>query len=216
MSQPSRATVPADIEDDVPTPAPNALPHLKVDHARLRAAVREILLAVGENPDREGLLETPDRVARMYAEVFAGLQTDPAVYLQKTFTQKHDEMVLVKDIEFSSCCEHHLLPFFGKAHIAYLPNGQIVGLSKLARVVDAVARRPQVQERMTEEIADLVMKHLKARGVGVVIEASHSCMTIRGVRKPGAMTITSSMRGGFLDHPATRSEMMSLVFGASR
>lgn len=213
MSQQPRTAVPANLEEDVPPPAPNAIPHLKIDQARLRAAVREILVAVGEDPDREGLLETPDRVARMYAEVFAGLQTDPAVYLQKTFTQKHDEMVLVKDIEFSSCCEHHLLPFFGKAHIAYLPNGQIVGLSKLARVVDAVARRPQVQERMTENIADLLMKHLKARGVGVVIEASHSCMTIRGVRKPGAMTITSSMRGGFLDNPATRAEMMALVFG---
>ena len=139
--------------------------------------MREILAAVGEDPDREGLLETPDRVARMYAEIFSGLHTDPAVHLQKTFTQKHDEMVLVKDIEFASCCEHHLLPFIGKAHIAYLPNGQIVGLSKLARVVDAVARRPQVQERMTEEIADLIMTHLKARGVGVIVEASHSCMT---------------------------------------
>jgi GTP cyclohydrolase I len=171
------------------------------------------LIAVGENPEREGLIDTPDRVARMYAEIFGGLHSDPAVHLQKTFTQKHDEMVLVKDIEFASCCEHHLMPFTGKAHIAYLPNGRIVGLSKLARVVDAVARRPQVQERMTEEIADLLMKHLKARGVGVIVEADHSCMSIRGVRKPGAMTITSSMRGGFLDHPPTRAEMMSLVFG---
>ncbi len=202
---------------DTPTDGPigssNELAPLKVDHARLRRAVREILLAVGEDPDREGLLETPDRVARMYAEVFAGLHTNPAIFLQKTFTQKHDEMVLVKDIEFASSCEHHLLPFFGKAHIAYLPNGRIVGLSKLARVVDAVARRPQVQERMTEEIADLVMTHLKARGVGVIVEAAHTCMSVRGVRKPGAMTITSSMRGGFLDHPPTRAELMSLVFG---
>jgi GTP cyclohydrolase I len=184
-----------------------------VDQDRIKKAVREILIAVGENPDREGLLETPDRVARMYAEIFSGLSTDPAVHLQKTFTQKHDEMVLVKDIAFASCCEHHLLPFTGKAHVAYLPNGRIVGLSKLARVVDAVARRPQVQERMTEEIAELLMTHLKARGVGVIVEADHSCMSIRGVRKPGAMTITSSMRGGFLDHPPTRAEMMSLVFG---
>lgn len=203
---------------DTPTDGPlgssNELTPLPVDHARLRRAVRELLAAVGENPDREGLLDTPDRVARMYAEVFAGLRTDPAIFLQKTFTQKHDEMVLVKDIEFSSMCEHHLLPFFGKAHIAYLPNGRIVGLSKLARVVDAVARRPQVQERMTEEIADLVMTHLKARGVGVIVEAAHTCMSVRGVRKAGAMTITSSMRGGFLDNPMTRNELMSLVFGA--
>ena len=137
----------------------------------------------------------------MYSEIFAGLHLDPAIHLQKMFTQKHDEMVLVKDIEFASCCEHHLLPFTGKAHIGYLPDGKIVGLSKLARVVDAVARRPQVQERMTEEIADLIMNELQPRGVGVIVEATHSCMTIRGVRKPGAMTITSSMRGGFLDHP---------------
>lgn len=198
---------------DDPGPPSNNLAPLAVDHARIRRAVREILTAVGEDPDREGLLDTPDRVARMYAEVFAGLRTDPAIYLQKTFTQKHEEMVLVKDIEFSSMCEHHLLPFYGKAHIAYLPDGQVVGLSKLARVVDAVARRPQVQERMTEDIADLVMTHLGARGVGVVVEASHSCMTIRGVRKPSAMTITSSMRGGFLTNPATRAELMSLVFG---
>jgi len=184
-----------------------------IDHARIRAAVRELLVAVGEDPDREGLRETPDRVARMYAEVFAGLHLDPAVHLKKTFTQKHDEMVLVKDIEFASCCEHHLLPFIGKAHIAYLPDGKVVGLSKLARVVDAVAKRPQVQERMTEEIADLIMNELHPRGVGVIVEASHSCMTIRGVRKPGAMTITSSMRGGFLIHPPTRAELMSLVFG---
>jgi GTP cyclohydrolase I len=208
LSHPTRPSSP-----DGPAPGSRDLPPLPVDHDRLRRAVRELLAAVGENPDREGLLDTPDRVARMYAEVFAGLRTDPGAYLQKTFTQKHDEMVLVKDIEFSSMCEHHLLPFMGKAHIAYLPNGRIVGLSKLARVVDAVARRPQVQERMTEEIADLIMTHLKARGVGVVVEASHSCMTLRGVRKPGAMTITSSMRGGFLDNPMTRSEMMALVFG---
>ena len=157
-----------------------------VDQERIRAAVREILLAVGEDPDREGLLETPDRVARMYAEMFSGLHRDPRELLQKTFTQKYDEMVLVKDIELrQSCCEHHLLPFIGKAHIAYLPNGKIVGLSKLARVVEVLARRPQVQERMTEEMADLLMEELDARGVGVILEATHTCMTIRGVRKPG-------------------------------
>lgn len=193
-------------------PVPGCMEPLKVDRARIQRAVRDILAAVGEDPDREGLLDTPARVARMYAEIFAGLQVDPATYLQRTFTQKHDEMVLVKDMEFASCCEHHLLPFFGKAHIAYLPNGRVVGLSKLARVVDAVARRPQVQERMTEEIADLIDEHLKPRGVAVIVEASHSCMTIRGVRKPAAMTITSSMRGGFLENPMTRNELMSLIF----
>ena len=187
-----------------------------VDHARIRRAVREILAAVGEDPDREGLRETPDRVARMYAEVFGGLHTDPAVHLQKTFTQKHDEMVLVKDIDFSSCCEHHLLPFIGKAHIAYLPDGKVVGLSKLARVVEAIARRPQVQERMTEDLADLISRELNPRGVGVIIEASHSCMTIRGVRKPGAMTITSALRGLFKTNPTTRAEFMALTVGGTR
>ncbi|HEY2908810.1 MAG TPA: GTP cyclohydrolase I FolE [Gemmataceae bacterium] len=183
-----------------------------VDHDRIRRAVREILLAVGEDPDREGLQETPERVARMYAEIFAGLHLDPALHLQKTFTQKADEMVLVKDIEFASCCEHHLLPFTGKAHIGYLPDGRVVGLSKLARVVDAVARRPQVQERMTEALADLIMNEVNPRGVAVIVEASHSCMTIRGVRKPGSMTTTSAVRGILKTNPATRAEFMSLVF----
>jgi len=192
---------------------PAALPLGVVDHERIRRAVREILAAVGEDPDREGLLDTPDRVARMYAEIFSGLHTDPAQYLKKTFTQKHDEMVLVKDIEFSSCCEHHLLPFIGTAHIAYLPDGQVVGLSKLARVVDAVARRPQVQERMTEDIAELIMRELKPRGVAVIIQATHSCMTVRGVRKSSALTLTSAMRGLFKTNPMTRGELMSLVFG---
>ena len=184
-----------------------------VDLARIQNAVREILIAVGENPDREGLIETPARVARMYAEIFSGLHTNPAIHLQKLFTQKHDEMVLVKDIEFASCCEHHLLPFTGKAHIGYLPDGQVVGLSKLARVVEVIAKRPQVQERMTEDIADLIMNEVQPRGVGVIIEASHSCMTIRGVRKPEAMTITSAVRGLVKTNPMTRSELMSLVFG---
>ena len=191
-----------------------ALPAAPVDHDRIRRAVREILYAVGEDPDREGLLETPDRVARMYAEIFAGLHLDPAVHLQKTFTQHADEMVLVKDIEFASCCEHHLLPFIGKAHVAYLPDGKVVGLSKLARVVDVVARRPQVQERMTEALADLIMNEVRPRGVGVIVEASHSCMTIRGVRKPGSATITSAVRGLFKTNPATRAEFMSLVYSA--
>src|SRR5437588_10084378 len=164
-----------------------------VDRPRTEAAVREILLAVGEDPVREGLRETPERVARMYAELFAGLRKDPRELLEKTFTQKYDEMVLVGDIEFASLCEHHLLPFMGKAHIAYLPNGKIVGLSKIPRVVELLSRRPQMQERMTEELADLLMQALDARGVGVVVEAAHTCMTIRGVRKPGSVLTTSAM-----------------------
>jgi GTP cyclohydrolase I len=184
-----------------------------VDMPRIRAAVREILIAVGEDPDREGLLETPDRVARMYAELFSGLKLDPREHLKKTFTVRHDEMVVQRDIEFASVCEHHLLPFMGKAHIAYLPSGKVIGLSKLARVVDVVSHRPQVQERMTEEIAELVMRELDARGVGVILEATHTCMTIRGVRKPGSLCITSAMRGGFKTNPATRAELMALVSG---
>jgi GTP cyclohydrolase I len=185
-----------------------------VDQPRIQAAVREILLAVGEDPDREGLRETPDRVARMYAELFAGLNQDPREHLRKTFTQKYDEMVLVKDIDFASVCEHHLLPFFGKAHIAYIPNGKIVGLSKLARAVEALARRPQVQERMTEELADLLVEELDARGVAVIVEASHTCMTVRGIRKPGSICTTSAMRGGILNNPSTRAELMALIYGS--
>jgi GTP cyclohydrolase I len=184
-----------------------------VDRPRIEAAVREILLAVGEDPDREGLVETPARVARLYAEIFSGLHTDPRDLVQKKFTQKYDEMVLVKDIRFASMCEHHLLPFFGKAHIGYLPNGTIVGLSKLARVVEAVAHRPQVQERMTEELADLLTSELGARGVAVILEATHTCMTIRGVRKPDSVCTTSAMRGLFRDNPSTRSELMALIYG---
>src|SRR5882724_1144878 len=176
-----------------------------VDLKRLAAAVREILLAVGEDPEREGLAETPDRVARMYEEMFSGLRKDPAVVLQKTFTEKYDEMVLVKNIGFESMCEHHLLPFFGKAHIAYLPNGRIVGLSKLARIVEILSRRPQVQERMTENIADLVINELDAKGVGVVLEAIHTCMSIRGVRKADSVCATSAMRGAFQANASTRS-----------
>ncbi len=188
------------------------IPTRKVDHKRIQAAVREILIAVGEDPDREGLKETPDRVARMYAEIFSGLHDDPAVPLQKTFTEKYDEVVLVKDISFESMCEHHLLPFMGKAHVAYLPNGKIVGLSKLARVVEILSRRPQVQERMTEELADLLMEQLQARGVGVILEATHTCMTIRGIRKAESITTTSAMRGAFQSNQSTRAELMSLIF----
>ena len=185
-----------------------------VDQARIRAAVREILLAIGEDPDREGLRETPDRVARMYAELFAGLHKDARAVLQKTFTQKYDEMVLVKDIGFESMCEHHLLPFLGKAHVAYLPAGKIVGLSKVARAVELLSRRPQVQERMTEELADLLMHELDARGVGVILEATHTCMTLRGVRKPNSICTTSAMRGAFRANQSTRAELMALVYGA--
>ena len=185
-----------------------------VNHERIRAAVREILFAVGEDPDREGLRETPERVARMYEELFSGLQQDARDLLQKTFTQKYDEMVLVKDIGFESVCEHHLLPFIGKAHIAYLPKGKIVGLSKLARVVEVLSRRPQVQERMTEEIADLLMRELDARGVAVVLEASHTCMTIRGIRKANSLCTTSAMRGTFRTGESTRAELMALIYGS--
>jgi GTP cyclohydrolase I len=183
-----------------------------VDLARIRAAVREILLAVGEDPEREGLRETPERVARMYAELFSGLSRDPCEPLRKTFTEKYDEIVLVKDIEFTSLCEHHLMPFIGKAHIAYLPNGRIVGLSKLARVVEILARRPQVQERMTQELADLLREQLGARGVAVILEAAHTCMTVRGVRKPGSVCTTSAMRGTFVEKASTRAELMSLIY----
>jgi GTP cyclohydrolase IA len=184
-----------------------------VDHQRIEAAVREILLAVGEDPEREGLRDTPARVARMYAELFAGLRKNPREVLSKKFTQKYDEMVLVKDIGFESVCEHHLLPFMGKAHIAYLPNGKIVGLSKLARAVEVLSRRPQVQERMTEELADLLMDELEARGVGVILEAAHSCMVIRGVRKVDSRCTTSAMRGVFQSNQSTRAELMALVYG---
>lgn len=182
-----------------------------VDLKRIEAAVREILDAVGENPDREGLLETPARVARMYAEMFAGLKHDPGRHLTKVFTEKYDEIVLVRDISFCSMCEHHLLPFTGTAHIGYLPSGKVVGLSKLARVVEEVARRPQVQERMTDSIADLVEERLEAKGVAVVCQATHSCMTMRGVRKPGSLCVTSAMRGVFRHDASSRAEVLNLI-----
>ena len=167
------------------------------------------MAAVGEDPNREGRLETPARVARMYAEMFSGLHEDPSIHLRKVFTEKYDEVVLVKDITFCSMCEHHLLPFIGKAHIGYLPDGKVVGLSKLARVVESVARRPQVQERMTEQIADLIERHLDATGVAVVVEASHSCMTIRGVRNATSSCTTSDMRGVFRENLASRSRSLA-------
>ena len=187
-----------------------------MDQPRIERAVREILAAIGEDPDREGLRDTPGRVARMYAEMFSGLHEDPREVLQKFFTEKYDEVVLVKDISFHSMCEHHMLPFMGKAHIGYAPHGKVIGLSKLARVVEVVARRPQVQERMTEQIADLLMDELGAKGVAVVIEATHTCMTIRGVRKPGSLCVTSAMKGLFRSNLSSREEIMTLIYGGRR
>ena len=186
-----------------------------VDLARAEAAVRELLFAVGENPDRDGLKRTPARVARAYAEVFAGLFVDPEAVLETTFDEDHDELVLVKDIPLYSICEHHLLPWHGSAAIGYIPgeDGRITGLSKLARLVDLYARRPQVQERLTSQVADALSRGLQPRGVIVVIQAEHLCMAMRGVRKPGALTVTSAVRGIFQTDSRTRSEALSLVLG---
>ena len=188
-----------------------ALPTSPVDQPRIALAVREILEAIGEDPERSSLLETPERVARMYAELFAGLHSDPARHLQKCFEEQFDELVLVREISFNSLCAHHLLPFMGVAHVGYLPNGRIAGLSKLARVVEEVSHRPQVQERMTEQVADLLDTELDAKGVVVVLEATHTCMTIRGVRKPGSLTVTSAVRGLFKTNQSSRAEVMPLI-----
>ncbi len=187
----------------------------RIDTARAAAAVRELLLAVGEDPDRPGLQDTPARVARAYAETFAGLWQDPADVLATVFDEDHDELVLVKDIPVYSTCEHHLVPFHGAAHVGYIPgeDGRVTGLSKIARLVDVYARRPQVQERMTRQIADALAEHLTPRGVIVVVQAEHLCMGMRGVRKPGSTTVTSAVRGIFRDNAATRAEAMSLVLG---
>lgn len=182
-----------------------------VDLSRIAAAVREILLAVGENPDREGLQGTPMRVARMYAELFSGLRADPASHLTTVFTEQYDELVVLRDIPFNSLCEHHLMPFEGVAHVAYLPDGKIAGISKLARVVDAFASRPQVQERLTNQIADLLEERLNAKGVAVILKATHTCMTCRGVRKPGSLMVTSALRGRCKSDARTRSEVMVLL-----
>ncbi len=185
-----------------------------VDLVRIEKAVREILYAIGEDPDRDGLLETPKRVAKAYGEFFAGLHQDPAELLATTFDIEHDELVLVKDIPFYSTCEHHLVPFHGTAHVGYIPGpqGKVTGLSKLARLVEVFARRPQVQERLTTQIVEALMEHLSPRGAMVVIECEHMCMSMRGVRKPGAKTVTSAVRGQ-LREPATRAEAMSLILG---
>jgi GTP cyclohydrolase I len=183
----------------------------QVDFEAIKSAVRTILAAVGEDPDRPGLRETPRRVAQMYEEMFSGLFLQPERHLSITFPETYDEMVLVRDIPFTSMCEHHLLPFSGVAHVAYIPNGKVTGLSKLARVVDEVARRPQVQERMTQTIADMINDRLHTTGVAVVIRAEHSCMSIRGIRKPGSTTVTSALRGTFKTNDSTRAEFMSLI-----
>ena len=188
-------------------------PAFQVDLPRMERAVREILAAVGEDPERDGLLETPARVARMYAELFMGLHVDPGRHLKKVFVEQYDELVLIRDISFNSMCEHHLLPFIGMAHVGYLPRGKVVGLSKLARVVEEVSHRPQVQERMTHQIADLLQEELDPKGAIVVLEASHSCMTIRGIRKPGSVTITSAVRGLFKTNQASRAEVMAFIQG---
>lgn len=182
-----------------------------VDLEAIKQAVRTILQAVGEDPDRPGLLETPKRVAKMYAEMFSGLRVDPARHLKTTFPEDYEELVLVRDIAFTSMCEHHLLPFTGVAHVGYIPNDRVTGLSKLARVVEEVARRPQVQERMTSTIANLIEQELESTGVAVVIQAEHSCMSIRGVRKHGSSTVTSALRGIFKTNLSSRSEVMSLI-----
>ncbi len=189
----------------------------QVDQPRIESAVREILLAIGEDPDRDGLAETPKRVARAYAELFKGLRQSPAEHLRRVFKQQHDDVILVRDIEFFSVCEHHLLPFTGKTHIAYLPrDGQVVGLSKLARTVEVFARRPQVQERLTNQIADAIVTHLQAKGVAVVIESEHMCMKMRGVRNISSVMVTSTLRGTFRDDRTAGSEVLNLIFNSRR
>ncbi len=198
----------SETNDDNPT-------ETSVDHAKIEAAVREILTAIGEDPDRDGLLDTPARVARMYAEITSGLHEDPEEHLYKVFDVDHDEMIMVRDIPIYSMCEHHLLPFYGSAHVAYIPKagGRITGLSKIARLVDGFARRPQVQERLTRQVADAVQGALDPAGVLVVVEAEHMCMSMRGVRKPGSSTVTSAVHGTFREQAATRSEAMRFIAG---
>ncbi len=185
----------------------------QVDTQRIENAVREILFAIGEDPDREGLRETPNRVARMYKELFKGLSQDPRRHIEKVFTENYDEIVLLKDIPFHSVCEHHLMPFMGHAHVGYLPRGKVLGLSKIARIVEDFANRPQVQERLTTQIAEFIMNEVQARGVAVVMEATHTCMTIRGVKKPGSVMVTSAMLGVFRSDVRSRTEVMSLIRG---
>ena len=203
ITHPTLSLLPA-----APAPAAPA-----VDRPRLERAVREMLLAIGEDPTREGLVDTPARVARAWQELFSGLGEQAGVHLARTFVQESEDLVTLSDIEFTSFCEHHLLPFTGVAHIGYIPHGRVVGLSKLARLVEGYARRPQVQERLTSEIADAVMEGIGADGCAVVIEATHACMTIRGIHKPGSKMVTSAMRGGFRRRPETRAEFFAIVRG---
>jgi GTP cyclohydrolase I len=186
-------------------------PPCAIDKDRIREAVRELLLAIGEDPDREGLAETPRRIAESYEEIFGGLNVDPEALLQVGFEEGHNEMVVLRDVPFFSMCEHHLLPFHGIAHVAYVPRGRVVGISKLARLVEAVARRPQLQERLTSQIADTLMRVLEPDGVAVALEAEHLCMTMRGVKKPGSRMVTSAMRGTFQNQIETRNEFLALV-----
>jgi len=195
-----------DEDDSAPLPP--------IDVPRIEKAVREILFAIGEDPDREGLLKTPNRVARAYGEMMSGLREDPRIHLRTIFTERYDEVVLLRNIDFNSLCEHHLLPFTGRAHVAYLPDGKVVGLSKLARLVDGYARRPQVQERLTTQIADAIMNELHPIGAACVIEATHNCMTIRGARKSGAIMVTSALRGIFKENASSRHEILSLMYGS--
>ncbi len=182
-----------------------------IDQAKIRQAVTLLLEAIGDDPQREGLRETPRRIAEMYGELFAGLHIDPREHLRVGFEENHQEMVLLRDVQFTSMCEHHLMPFYGRAHVAYIPRGRVVGVSKLARVVEGFARRPQLQERLTSQIADALVDVIQPAGVGVVIEAEHMCMTVRGVKKPGSMMMTSAMRGAFRAHQATRLEFLALI-----
>ncbi len=186
-----------------------------IDEARIRAAVVEVLEAVGDDPAREGLVGTPRRIAEMYSEIFEGLAQDPAEHLKVSFDVAHDEMVILRDIPFYSMCEHHLLPFHGEAHVGYLPDGRVVGISKLARVVESFARRPQMQERLTSQVAETIMEALLPDGVAVVVEAEHLCVTMRGARKPGSRLVTSAMRGQFKRSSVTRSEFLALVQGSA-
>lgn len=188
------------------------MPKSPIDKPKIETAVKMILEAIGEEPDREGLLDTPKRVANMYEEIFAGLNEKPQDFLEVAFSEYHDELVLVKDIPLYSMCEHHLLPFYGRAHVAYIPReGKVIGLSKLARVADSYAKRPQLQERLTSQIADCIFDTIKPHGVGVVIEAEHMCMTMRGIRKAGSLTVTSALRGSFQTRSQTRAELFSLI-----